>query len=94
MKFETKLNVLAIERFDIEGNKICKVYVQPDTSEKEPDRIGSMPIIYKAGYELIDLVKTFPMPSVFTADCEMVMGKGKVAAPFIHALRPTGKNGG
>ena len=92
MKFNATINILAVERFDIEGNKICKVYVQPDTAENEPDRIGAMPIIYKADYGFIDQVRTLAaMPAVFEAECEMVMGKGKVAAPFIHTVKPTGK---
>lgn len=89
MKFTAKITLLGMERFDIEGNKVVKVYVQPDADDKIDNEtsFGVLPQVYKGDWDLLQQIRTFPVPCQVEASLTMVQGSKKAATPYINSLK-------
>lgn len=87
-----QLHVLGMTRFKMDnGQEFATLFALEETSAKEQDKLGSVAMECKTGYDLIDRCKDFSFPNDFNAEVELVAGSKKKTTLMVHSLQPLTK---
>ena len=77
MKTQMQIEIIGAERFDINGNKIAKMYLLQDADSTNPNTVGRSVMGAKCDYDLLDKMQGLSYPCKIQASVKVVMGKGK-----------------
>ena len=88
MKMKQRLHILGGERFNFDGSDpMARLFVLEDETPNSSDRVGRMTMVAQCPYDLLDKLQSVPLPAELECTAELVAGKAKTAALYIHDIQ-------